>query len=129
MWNALCFGSYIIIDEDGRETGYNLALRRVTFGMMKRDNKIGCGVAYGIQRPVAYYRRRAGSVSSHKLRLLSYNARVYRVVLGYGWLRAYAYLLFCFLPTYAVKVLRRRAASRRWNDSHRGAEGERLLAS
>lgn len=84
-----------------------------------------CGVAWGIRRPVAYYRRRAGSVSSRKLRLLGYNARVYRVVLGYSWLRAYAYLLFCFLPTYAVKVMRRRAASRRWVGS---AERGRMSA-
>lgn len=42
---ALCYSSYIIIDEDGKEIGYSPAPRRLTFSMMKRDNKIGCSTA------------------------------------------------------------------------------------
>lgn len=149
---AICYAPYIVIDEDNREIGYCPAPKKITYSMIKRDDKMGFStmvydiekigrkfympdmrrrqdwamkvdmmrrshqVAYGLKRPVAYYRRRAGSVSSNKLRLLKYNAQVYHEVLGYSWLKAYAYLLFCFLPTYFVKVMHRRAASRRWRE-------------
>ena len=39
---ALSCTSYIICDDEDNETGINMALERISFGMMKRDNKIGC---------------------------------------------------------------------------------------
>lgn len=151
---ALCFGSYIIIDENNKEVGYNIALPRVTFGMMKRDNKIGCStavydvkrlgrkvympdirkrqdwalfltiirkcrVAYGIRRPLILYRRHSHSVSSNKLSLVKYNVNVYELILGYNKLQAYFYFLFFFLPTYFIKVYKRKRASQLFLRKHR----------
>ena len=39
---ALCSSSYLICDENDRLTGINRSPKVVTFGMEKRDNKIGC---------------------------------------------------------------------------------------
>lgn len=41
-----------------------------------------CDVAYGIQEPLAYYRKGNASLSSNKIRLLKYNFIVYRRELG-----------------------------------------------
>ena len=42
---ALVCSSYIICDGDDRETGINFAPPRISFQMLKRDNKIGCSTA------------------------------------------------------------------------------------
>lgn len=42
---ALVCSSYIICDGDDKETGINIAPPRISFRMMKRDNKIGCSTA------------------------------------------------------------------------------------
>lgn len=48
---ALVCSSYIICDDDDKETGINMAPPRISFQMMKRDNKIGCSTAiYDIQK-------------------------------------------------------------------------------
>lgn len=39
---ALCCSSYLISDNNDNVTGVNVSPRRITFSMMKRDNKIGC---------------------------------------------------------------------------------------
>ena len=39
---ALSCTSYILCDDEDNETGVNMALERISFNMMKRDNKIGC---------------------------------------------------------------------------------------
>lgn len=66
-----------------------------------------CGVAYGIQEPLAYYRIRKGSVSNRKLSLIKYNAQVYKDILGFSTIKSYIYLFFRFLPAYTAKVLKR----------------------
>lgn len=65
-----------------------------------------CKVAYSLSEPLAYYRLRPGSVSNNKFSLFKYNAMVYHEVLGYSLFASYFSMLFCFLPTYFVKVLK-----------------------
>jgi len=48
---ALCSSSYLICNEEGKVIGVNYSPSRLTLGMMKRDNKIGCLTAiYDTQR-------------------------------------------------------------------------------
>ena len=48
---ALSYTSYITCDDCNQETGIVIAPPRVSFGMMKRDNKIGCLTAiYDIEK-------------------------------------------------------------------------------
>ncbi len=42
---ALTYTSYILCDDNDEEIGYNKALKSLTFGQLKRDNKIGCSTA------------------------------------------------------------------------------------
>jgi len=42
---ALTYSSYILIDDDGREVGFNTAPAYMTFNKLKCDNKIGCSTA------------------------------------------------------------------------------------
>jgi len=67
-----------------------------------------CRVAYGLKEPLAYYRLRSNSISRNKWALIRYNANVYREVLGYSRFRAYAFLFTFFLPTYALKIIKRK---------------------
>ena len=39
---ALCCSSYIICDENSRNIGVSITPARITYGMMKRDDKVGC---------------------------------------------------------------------------------------
>ena len=39
---ALCCSSYIICDDNNNNIGINISPSRITFGMMKCDNKVGC---------------------------------------------------------------------------------------
>jgi len=66
-----------------------------------------CRYAYGMKEPLAYYRIRENSVSSNKISLLKYNANVYQEILGYSKIKSYLYLFLLFLPTYALKILKR----------------------
>ena len=48
---ALCSSSYIICDEDNKDTGIFISPTHITLSMLKRDNKIGCLTAiYDIKR-------------------------------------------------------------------------------
>ena len=69
------------------------------------------GEAYAIQEPLAIYRKVPGSISSNKLNLVKYNARVYQEVFGYGKWHSWAYLVAFFLPTYFTKRIRNKMAS------------------
>lgn len=70
-----------------------------------------CGLAYGIKEPLAYYRIRKGSVSSGKLSLVKYNARVYRDILGFSTPKSYIYLFTRFFPAYTAKVMKKKVDS------------------
>ena len=146
---ALCSSSYIICDEDGNHQGISISPERITYGMLKRDNKIGCSTAiydtqllgrkfymptlrkrqdwamlltilreckvcHAITDPLSIYRRRSGSVSSDKFSLIKYNVRVYHDILGFSMLKSYLYFYFLFLPSYFLKVMKRRRDSRRF---------------
>ncbi len=62
-----------------------------------------CGKAYGMIEPLAHYRKTAEGISSKKLKLISYNAKVYQHVFGYSIPISYLYLFFIFMPTYFTK--------------------------
>ena len=62
-----------------------------------------CKKAYGMIEPLAIYRKVPGSVSSNKLKLVKYNAKVYQFIFGYSVLHSYLYMLFIFMPTYLTK--------------------------
>ena len=73
-----------------------------------------CQICFCLTEPMAYYRQRQQSVSSNKLSLVKYNVNVYETVFGYSRLKAYVYFFLCFLPTYYLKILKRRRDSRRY---------------
>lgn len=39
---ALCYSSYIVCDDKDEEIGITIAPKRISFDMLKRDNKVGC---------------------------------------------------------------------------------------
>ena len=65
-----------------------------------------CRVAYGLKEPLAYYRLRHNSISRNKCALISYNANVYKQILGFSTFKAYLFLFTIFLPTYAIKMIK-----------------------
>ena len=154
---ALCSTSYIICDENGEETGISISPERITYGMLKRDNKIGCSTAiydtqllgrkfymptlrkrqdwamlltilreckvcHAITEPLSLYRNRQGSLSSQKFSLIKYNIRVYRDILGFGILKSYLYFYFLFMPSYLLKVWKRKCDSRRFVKSKKSGK-------
>lgn len=62
-----------------------------------------CKVAYGMVEPLAHYRKNPEGISAKKLKLISYNAKVYQYVFGYSVPVSYLYLFLIFLPTYFTK--------------------------
>jgi glycosyltransferase involved in cell wall biosynthesis len=72
-----------------------------------------CHKAYALQEPLAIYRDVPGSISSNKLNLIKYNAKVYREVFGYSSFQAYSYLFLFFFPTYFTKKIQT------WVNNHR----------
>ena len=77
-----------------------------------------CQICFCITEPLAYYRQRKNSVSSNKLSLVNYNVNVLETVFGYSKLRAYLHFIFSFLPTYCIKVLKRKRDSKRYLANH-----------
>lgn len=65
-----------------------------------------CGIAYGLQEPLALYRDLRRSLSSNRFSLIKYNVAVYTDILHYSKLKAYAWFVFIFMPTYLSKKLR-----------------------
>ena len=64
-----------------------------------------CGVSFGMKEPLAYYRKRVGSISNDKRSLIKYNIAVYRTILGWSQLRANLYFYLVFMPTHLIKLL------------------------
>lgn len=62
-----------------------------------------CRVAYGVKRPLAFYRIRKGSVSRDKFGLIKYNVAIYRQVLGYSKIGSVLMFCFVFAPFYLGK--------------------------
>lgn len=61
---AVCYASYIMFDEDGREKGITKAPAKMTFRKLMRDNQIGCLTAIydakmlGKKYPMPFIRKR-----------------------------------------------------------------------
>ena len=70
-----------------------------------------CRVAYGQKEPLAIYRLRKGSISHNKLALVKYNTKVYQEVLGFSKPFSYLYFAVCFMPTFIVKVIKKKVDS------------------
>lgn len=64
-----------------------------------------CGTAYGMKEPLAYYRKRAGSISNNKRSLVKYNIAVYHEILGWSKIRSNLFFYFRFMPTHLKKLL------------------------
>ncbi len=65
-------------------------------------------MAYGIVKPLAYYRVRKGSLSNSKLKLIKYNVQVYKDILRNNTVIAWCRFIFIFAPNYILKKLRLR---------------------
>lgn len=84
---------------------------KVTFPLLRKRQDWGmkllalqkCQVAYGIQEPLAIYRKRSGSISRNKMSLVKYNIAVYEEVLGWSPLAARLFFAFAFMPAYILK--------------------------
>ena len=77
-----------------------------------------CQICFCVTEPLAYYRQRSHSVSSNKMSLIKYNVNVYETVFGYTCLKAYVYFFFLFLPTYFLKIQKRKRDSKRYLATH-----------
>lgn len=73
-----------------------------------------CQICFCVTEPLAYYRQRTNSVSSDKFSLVKYNVNVYETVFGYGKVRAYFYFFTRFIPTYFLKLWKRKRDSKRY---------------
>lgn len=147
---AISCASYVVCNGNYEEIGINIPPQRITYGMMKRDNKIGCltaiydtlllgkkyymptirkrqdwamfleimrdsKVCYAYtDKPLAFYCIRQNSVSSDKHSLIKYNVSVYKDILGFSSTKAHAYFYLLFMPTYGMKVLKRKIDSWRY---------------
>lgn len=70
-----------------------------------------CNVSYGVKEPLAYYRVRKDSISSNKWELIKYNINIYRIVLGYSYLKAVSVFLAIYLPHNFFKKIRNKLNS------------------
>jgi hypothetical protein len=61
------------------------------------------GPAIGIQRCLAKYRVRKGSISGNKLEMLKYNFNIYRKVLGFNFLKSSGYMVVFLKEHFFVK--------------------------
>lgn len=59
--------------------------------------------AKSVMEPLAYYRVRRGSLSRQKMGLVRYNLDVYRKVLHFSVIKAWAIFLLEFMPRYIIK--------------------------
>lgn len=74
-----------------------------------------CGMCYAItDHPMAYYCLRPSSISNSKFSLVKYNVAIYRDILGFGSVKAYFYFFFLFLPSYGLKVWKRKIDSKKY---------------
>lgn len=59
-------------------------------------------------KPLAYYCKRRNSISSNKISLIKYNLAVYHQILGYSLFKSYVYFFLLFLPSYTLKIMKRK---------------------
>ena len=70
------------------------------------------------EEPLAYYYIRSESLSSNKFSMIKYNIAVYQKILGYNLIKAYAAFLLCFIPSYFLKIMKRKIDSYRYLKKH-----------
>jgi len=73
-----------------------------------------CQICFCLTEPLAYYRLHSNSVSSNKFSLIKYNVNVYETVFGYSTIIAHLYFVTNFLPTYFIKLWKRKRDSQRY---------------
>lgn len=64
-----------------------------------------CEYACGMKEPLAYYRKRAGSISNNKRSLIKYNISVFHEVLGWSKIKSNLFFYFVFMPTHIKKLI------------------------
>lgn len=66
-----------------------------------------CKYAYGMKEPLAYYRKRVGSISNtdNKRSLIKYNIAVFQEILGWSKIKSNLFFYFVFMPTHIKKLL------------------------
>ncbi|MDE6095658.1 MAG: glycosyltransferase family 2 protein [Muribaculaceae bacterium] len=64
-----------------------------------------CDMSCGMKEPLAYYRKRKGSISNDKRSLIKYNIAVYKTILGWSGIKANIYFYFVFMPNHLIKLL------------------------
>lgn len=50
--------------------------------------------------------------------MIKYNLAVYQKILGYNLIKAYAAFLLCFIPSYFLKIMKRKIDSYRYLKKH-----------
>lgn len=98
---------FLTVMYDSEKTGkvYMPRLRKRQDWALKLKVLQICSYAYGMKEPLAYYRKREGSISNNKRSLVKYNVAVYREVLGWSKLRSNLFFYMVFLPTHIWKRL------------------------
>ena len=73
-----------------------------------------CHCAYGIKKPLAYYRIHSTSISYDKWSLIKYEVATYKMVFGHSTLTSYLFFFFCFLPSYTQKQIKKHIDNKKW---------------
>jgi hypothetical protein len=84
-------------------------LKRQDFGLWLKITKLGI-TGYGIQRPLAKYRLREGSISQAKVNTMLYTWKLYREVEGLSFFNSFRYIS-SHLLTASIKRLKNKISS------------------
>lgn len=95
----------VIYNADKLGKVYMPALRKRQDWALKLKILKECEYSYGMKEPLAYYRKREGSISNNKRSLVKYNIAVYKEILGWSSIKSNMYFYFCFMPTHLKKLL------------------------
>lgn len=98
---------FLTVVYDTNKTGklFMPKLRKRQDWALKLKVLMKCGYACGMKEPLAYYRKREGSISNNKRSLVKYNIAVYKEVLGWSSVKSNLYFYFIFMPSYIKKRL------------------------
>lgn len=98
---------FLTVIYDTSKTGkvYMPTLRKRQDWALKLKILQKCDYSFGMKEPLAYYRKRKGSISSNKRKLIKYNIAVYKEILGWSSLHANLYFYFIFMPVHLQKLL------------------------
>lgn len=103
-----CLTAIYDVEKLGKKYEMPTLRKRQDWAMfIEMTHEAGGARAY-TQKPLAFYCNHQDSVSSSKLSLIEYNMAVYRNILHFSRLKSLLYFTFLFLPTYGLKILKRR---------------------